>query len=83
MTLAPESAPPGARCVHCRLHRAACICAIVPRIETRTRVVLVLHRAEARKSTNTGRLALLCLPNSAVWMRGECGERDRRSAGHP
>ena len=29
-----------------------------------------MHRAEDRKSTNTGRLATLCLPNSETWIRG-------------
>jgi DTW domain-containing protein YfiP len=51
-----------------------CICALVPRIETRTRLVLVMHRTEERKTTNTGRLAAHCLPNSEVWIRGRANE---------
>ena len=46
------------------------MCALIPRLETRTRVVLFLHRAEDRKSTNTGRLATECLVNSEVQIRG-------------
>ena len=46
------------------------MCALIPRVETRTRIVLVIHRLEARKTTNTGRLATLCLPNSVVLERG-------------
>src|SRR5207244_6883781 len=42
----------------------------IPRVETRTRLVLVIHRAEDRKSTNTGRLATECLPNSEIVVRG-------------
>jgi DTW domain-containing protein YfiP len=44
---------------------------MIPRIETRTRVLLVIHRFEDRKSTNTGRLATHCLTNSEVVVRGD------------
>jgi len=47
-----------------------CICALIPRIETRTRLVLIIHRLEDKKPTNTGRLATECLPNSEVIVRG-------------
>jgi DTW domain-containing protein len=59
------------RCERCRLHQSLCVCALIPRIETRTRVVLVIHRFEDRKTTNTGRLAIECLPNSTVLVRGQ------------
>lgn len=36
----------------------------------RTRLVLVIHRAEDRKPTNTGRLATECLVNSELVVRG-------------
>jgi len=52
-----------------------CLCALVPRIETRTRIVLVIHRYEARKPTNTGRLAASCLTNSETHERGHEGAR--------
>jgi len=52
------------------MHRSLCVCALVPHLQTQTRVVLVLHQLEDRKPTNTGRLAVRCLPNSAVVFRG-------------
>ena len=58
------------RCPECRMHRALCLCAEIPVVRTRTRVALVLHQLEERKSTNTGRLAVRCLPNSIVVARG-------------
>lgn len=58
------------RCARCRMHMSLCVCALIPRIETQTRVVLVIHRAEERKPTNTGRLATECLVNSEVVVRG-------------
>jgi DTW domain-containing protein YfiP len=58
------------RCADCRLHRSLCLCALVPRLETRTRVVLLVHQLELRKPTNTGRLAARCLAGSTVVVRG-------------
>lgn len=52
------------------MHRSLCICALLPRIATRTRVVVVLHQLEAAKTTNTGALASKCLENSALVYRG-------------
>lgn len=71
MTRRRHAAP---RCGRCRMHVGLCICAQIPRIETRTRVVLVIHRIEDRKSTNTGRLALECLAHGSVVVRGHEGE---------
>jgi DTW domain-containing protein len=52
------------------MHRSLCICGMLPRLETRTRVVVVIHQLEASKPTNTGTLAARCLQNSAVVYRG-------------
>jgi DTW domain-containing protein len=62
------------RCAQCRMHKSLCVCALIPRIETRTRLLLVIHRAEDRKPTNTGRLAAACLVNSEVVVRGHAAE---------
>jgi DTW domain-containing protein len=64
------------RCERCRMHSSLCVCPLLPALETRTRIVLVIHRAEDRKPTNTGRLALLTMKNSAVVVRGRAEERD-------
>lgn len=58
------------RCSRCRMHGSLCICALMPKLVTRTRLVLVLHRIEARKPSNTGKIAALCLPNSEILVRG-------------
>jgi DTW domain-containing protein YfiP len=52
------------------MHRTLCLCPLLPRLETRTRVVLVRHQLEERKTTNTGRLVELCLPACTVVRRG-------------
>jgi DTW domain-containing protein YfiP len=61
---------PSHRCVRCRLVQNDCLCDLIPRIQTRTRVVVILHEQEDRKTSNTGRLATRCLPNSEIVVRG-------------
>ncbi len=51
-------------CQRCLYQR--CLCAEVPTIATRTRVVIVRHHREVHRSSNTGRLAHLALPNSVI-----------------
>jgi DTW domain-containing protein YfiP len=46
------------------------VCELVPKLETRTRLVLYIHRFEERKPTNTGLLAASCLAGSDVRFRG-------------
>jgi DTW domain-containing protein len=58
------------RCVRCRMHSSLCVCTLIPTLATRTHLVLVIHRAEDRKPTNTGRLAAEAMPNSRVIVRG-------------
>jgi DTW domain-containing protein YfiP len=63
-------AKPHFRCAACRLHLSLCICGLLPRLDTRTRVVVVVHQLEADKPTNTGLVAARCLINSAIVYRG-------------
>ncbi|MBK7977817.1 MAG: DTW domain-containing protein [Deltaproteobacteria bacterium] len=59
------------RCDACRMHVTLCICAIVPRLATRTRVTVLVHHLESRKPSNTGRLAARCLERGAVEIVGQ------------
>jgi DTW domain-containing protein YfiP len=56
----------GGRCPHCALHLGACACALLPRLPTRTRFVVVRHAREAHKSSNTARWAALLLPRCEI-----------------
>lgn len=48
------------------MHPEVCICALVPTdLRTATRLALVAHRRELKKTTNTGLLAVRCLGDSA------------------
>lgn len=66
----------GHRCKECMMHMSLCICALVPRVETRTRLVLVMHKDERKKPTNTGLLAARSLVNSEVHIRGVEGSAE-------
>ena len=59
-----------ARCDRCLMHLELCLCAEIPVLPTRSRLSLLMHSQERHKPSNTGRLALLCLPNSEVRYRG-------------
>lgn len=50
------------------------MCALVEPIATRTELLVVIHRLEARKPTNTGLLGAACLANSRVLVRGHEGQ---------
>ncbi len=50
-----------------------CVCAIVPRIDNRTKILVVRHTKEAQKSTNTVRLARLALTRMEVHDYGVWG----------
>jgi DTW domain-containing protein YfiP len=61
-------------CPGCFLHRSLCICEIIPFLETRTRLSLIVHAKELKRTTNTGRLAVKALKNSAIYIRGIEGQ---------
>lgn len=58
-------------CPVCYLHKERCICSQIPNLDLATRVCLVIHAKELKRTTNTGRLALQALKNSAMYVRGE------------
>jgi DTW domain-containing protein YfiP len=61
------------RCPRCLLLRRACLCASIPTVVTRTRIVIVRHHLERWRSSNSGRLAHLALPNSEIVEHGGAG----------
>lgn len=61
-----------ARCVGCGLYPELCVCDSLPALQARVEIIVLMHRLERFKSTNTGRLAARALA------RGQCVARDRQ-----
>lgn len=62
------------RCEHCQLAVYACICMWQPQLDSSVEFVLLLHRIEIFKPTNTGRLIADLLPTQThafCWSRTE------------
>jgi DTW domain-containing protein YfiP len=54
------------KCERCLLQRRVCLCAAIPTVVTRTRIVIIRHHLERWRSSNSGRLAHFALPNSEL-----------------
>lgn len=61
------------RCPRCLLRKQWCLCAEIPTVVTRTRIVIVRHYREVTRSSNSGRLAGLALPNCEIIDHGAPG----------
>lgn len=67
-------------CPRCGLHLKLCVCYLIPNLEFKTKIVLIIHSKELKRTTNTGLLATESLKNSEVYVRGQGSESDPRSA---
>jgi DTW domain-containing protein YfiP len=61
------------RCIRCRMHTGRCICAQIPHIETRTKIVIMMHPREWPKTTATAPLLADALANCTIHMRSSRG----------
>lgn len=57
-------------CSRCGLNPKLCICELIPTLILKTRILLVVHAKELKRTTNTGKLTLEALPNSILKIRG-------------
>ncbi|OYZ17515.1 MAG: DTW domain-containing protein [Bdellovibrio sp. 28-41-41] len=57
-------------CFDCGLHKDLCLCHLIPSLDLKTKLVLVIHHRELKRTSNTGRLALKSLKNSEMRVRG-------------
>lgn len=58
-------------CERCRRPANHCLCALIPSLTSRTRVLVLQHPSEADHALNTARLAVLGLTRAQLWV----GER--------
>lgn len=61
-------------CEVCFLHRELCICEFIPLLSLKTKLSLVIHARELKRTTNTGTLAAKSLSNSEIFIRGRINE---------
>ena len=54
------------RCERCQRPEPHCLCALIPALDSRTRVLILQHRSEAGHALNTARLAALGLRNAEL-----------------
>ena len=59
------------RCFRCRMLTHLCICSATPRLDLATRLIMVMHYREMRKTTSTAVLAMNSLDNSEVRLHGK------------
>jgi DTW domain-containing protein YfiP len=57
-------------CSGCGLHAIFCICDAIPSLSLVTKISLVIHKNELRRTTNTGKLAIRALKNSEMHVIG-------------
>lgn len=61
---------PAVSCTSCRLRRHECVCEYAPRLQISTRVFVIVHCKEWRRTTNTGHLARLAIDGGVVRQHG-------------
>lgn len=54
------------RCERCQRPQTHCLCALIPQLDSRTRVLILQHPDEAKHALNTARLAALGLGNAEL-----------------
>ena len=54
------------QCPRCLRPQTHCLCALIPRLDSRTRVLLLQHPSEVNHALNTARLAALGLSNAEL-----------------
>jgi DTW domain-containing protein YfiP len=57
-------------CDVCKLHKDRCICEYIPSLNLKTKISLIIHAKELKRTTNTGSLAIRALVNSEMRVRG-------------
>ncbi len=61
-------------CQTCFLHLDLCICSEISPLNLKTKLTLIVHYKELKKTTNTGRLAIQSLANSQMRIRGQINQ---------
>lgn len=58
------------RCPGCEIRKALCFCDLIPKLETKTRILILMHTCEEVLTSNTAKLAAKSLTNSELRIHG-------------
>ncbi|MCB0350899.1 MAG: DTW domain-containing protein [Bdellovibrionales bacterium] len=58
------------RCHECYMRIEKCICDLVPEIDNKSFLTVIMHHRESYKTTNSARIACMALKNSQILLRG-------------
>jgi DTW domain-containing protein YfiP len=61
---------PNSPCAKCGINQSLCICDQLHQIDLKTRVDLIIHHRETKRTTNTGQLISSLLSNQKIHVRG-------------
>lgn len=59
------------RCSKCFLRKETCLCLEIPHLRLKTKLTILMHAAEFKSTTNTGRLLQLAIPECQILLRGQ------------
>jgi DTW domain-containing protein len=77
----PATQPvPRVVCARCRRPARVCYCAALPRLPTRTRIVILQHPRERDMPIGTARMASLCLPSAQLHVGARWSEHPALAA---
>lgn len=66
MAVVTQSGMSRPQCPRCQRPQAHCLCALIPHLSSRTRVLILQHPSEVGHALNTARLAALGLQNAEI-----------------
>ncbi|WP_213876283.1 DTW domain-containing protein [Pseudomonas sp. dw_358] len=73
---------PRPQCPRCQRPQSLCLCALIPSLPSRTRVLILQHPSEAGHALNTARLAALGLQNAELRVAEVFEEQTRSEEGY-
>lgn len=63
------------RCPGCEIRKPLCFCNLIPKLQNKTRVIILMHTCEEVLTSNTAKLAAQALVNSELRIHGRKNER--------
>lgn len=62
------------RCATCQLRKVLCICDVIPKLDLKTHVIVLMHFRELSLTTNSAKLVHVALTHGEIRLRGQMGK---------